>query len=87
MVQDDDDDYSASGGEAEGDPEGREEDSGDELMMNPRQEVYGGIHPVQQPAPRLKRVANAPNQQAEASPTKRRRVSDTARAKAPAKKK
>ncbi|KAF7365083.1 hypothetical protein MVEN_00379500 [Mycena venus] len=98
MVQDDDDDYrSASMSEAEAaeDPHGREEESGDELTMNPRQKIYGGIHPVPVPALptpqqtlRLKRLAaNAP-QQAEATPTKRRRVSDTApRVKVPAKKK
>ncbi|KAJ6508623.1 hypothetical protein C8R45DRAFT_448244 [Mycena sanguinolenta] len=85
MVQDDDDEYSASGGEAGDDP-GGEEESGDELTMNPRQEIYGGLHPSQ-PTSRLKRSANVP-QRVEASPTKRRRVSDTAaRVKAPAKKK
>ncbi|KAJ7175974.1 hypothetical protein C8R46DRAFT_1347443 [Mycena filopes] len=90
MIQDDDDEPSGSGSEAEGGgPRGRDEESGDELMMNPRQEVYGGVHPVlptPQPTLRLKRLANAPPQ-AEASPTKRRRVSDAARVKAPAKKK
>jgi len=89
MIQDDDD-RSTSGSEAEDEPRGREEESGDELTMNPRQEIYGGIHPVlptPQQTVRLKRLAvNAP-QQAEATPTKRRRVSDSARVKAPAKKK
>ncbi|KAJ7025354.1 hypothetical protein C8F04DRAFT_137326 [Mycena alexandri] len=89
MVQDDDDVRSASGSEAEGAPRGRDEESGDELMMDSRQEIYGGVHPVlptPQPTLRLKRLANvAP--QAEATPTKRRRVSDAARVKVPAKKK
>ncbi|KAJ7784434.1 hypothetical protein B0H16DRAFT_297645 [Mycena metata] len=88
MVQDDDD-RSASGSEAEGARRGRDEESGDELMMDSRQEIYGGVHPVlptPQPTLRLKRTANvAP--QAEATPTKRRRVSDAARVKVPAKKK
>ncbi|KAJ7442660.1 hypothetical protein FB451DRAFT_1105630 [Mycena latifolia] len=85
VVQDEDD--SASGSEA---GERQHEESGDELMMNDHQEVYGGVHPVL-PTPqasiiRVKRMANVP-QQTEATPTKRRRVSDTARARAPAKRK
>ncbi|KAJ6585116.1 hypothetical protein B0H19DRAFT_1250011 [Mycena capillaripes] len=88
MVQDDDD-RSASESEDEEVVRGRDDESGDELMMNPGQEIYGGVHPVL-PTPqttlpsRLKRLVP---HQAEATPTKRRRVSDTARVKAPAKKK
>ncbi|KAJ7288183.1 hypothetical protein C8J57DRAFT_508750 [Mycena rebaudengoi] len=83
------DDESGSSG-SEGGGQEREEESGDELHMNDHQEVYGGIHPVL-PTPqttlRQKRAANTP-QQAEATPTKRRRVSDTTRAaKVPAKRK
>ncbi|KAJ7259570.1 hypothetical protein B0H12DRAFT_1108752 [Mycena haematopus] len=77
MIQDDDDDYSASEGEAGDDPRHRQEESGDELTINPR--------PVQ-PTPRLKRAANV-LPRAEATPAKRRRVSDTARVRVPAKKK
>ncbi|KAJ7505172.1 hypothetical protein B0H11DRAFT_1977190 [Mycena galericulata] len=89
MVRDDEDE-GVSGSDAEEGQRPREEESGDELMMNPRQEIYGGIRPVlptPQPTIRLKRLANAP-QQAETTPTKRRRVSDAAvRTRAPAKRK
>ncbi|KAJ7644228.1 hypothetical protein FB45DRAFT_1053024 [Roridomyces roridus] len=83
-----DNDDGPSGSEVE---EGREDDSGDELMMNPRQEIYGGVHPVLTPESthRLKRPGNKPDQR-ENTPTKRRRVSDAGvavRSKAPAKRK
>ncbi|KAJ7781801.1 hypothetical protein DFH07DRAFT_791686 [Mycena maculata] len=87
VVHDEDED--ASGSEAGQGEYVREEDSADELMMNPRQEIYGGVHvmPTPQPTLRLKRLANVP-QQAETTPTKRRRVSETVvRARAPAKRK
>ncbi|KAJ6559058.1 hypothetical protein DFH09DRAFT_517486 [Mycena vulgaris] len=90
LVIQDDEEESASGSETGQGLHGRDEESGDELMMNHHQEIYGGVHPVL-PTPqastiRIKRMANVP-QQAEATPTKRRRVSDTVRAKAPAKRK
>ncbi|KAJ7695940.1 hypothetical protein B0H17DRAFT_1198266 [Mycena rosella] len=86
-----DDDESGSGSEAGEGQHARDEESGDELMMNHHQEVYGGVHPVL-PTPqastiRAKRTAANVPQQPEASPTKRRRVSDTARAKVPTKRK
>ncbi|KAJ7134740.1 hypothetical protein C8R44DRAFT_434284 [Mycena epipterygia] len=84
VIQDEDD--SASGNEAGQDGLGREEESGDELMMNHHQEIYGGVHPVM-PTPQTTIRVKRP-QQAEPTPSKRRRVSDTAaRAKAPAKRK
>ncbi|KAJ7147095.1 hypothetical protein C8R43DRAFT_1011814 [Mycena crocata] len=88
MIQDDEDGSSSDDGIGEV-GHSRDEESGDELTMNLRQEVYGGIHPVlrtPQETIRVKRAANGP-QQSEATPTKRRRVSDTGRAKAPAKRK
>ncbi|KAJ7095757.1 hypothetical protein B0H15DRAFT_69590 [Mycena belliarum] len=81
VIQDDDD--SASGSDVDNSRRNRDEDSGDELSMNPHQEVYGGVRPVL-PTPasttsiRTKRLPNV-TQQTEASPTKRRRVSDTTR--------
>ncbi|KAJ7212005.1 hypothetical protein GGX14DRAFT_621251 [Mycena pura] len=85
-TSDEDDDYESPSDAEQG---AHEESGDDELIMNPHQEVYGGMHPVlptPQPTSRRKRVTGAP-QQSDASPTKRRRVSDAARAKAPAKRK
>ncbi|KAK7048476.1 hypothetical protein R3P38DRAFT_3387898 [Favolaschia claudopus] len=86
MVEDEDDRSHYNSGSEQDNVDGDEE-SGDELMMNPGQEVYGGIHvhsvhPASSSTSRLKRPAangHAQHQAAEqATPTKRRRVSDTA---------
>jgi len=64
-----------------------DDDDEDELTMNPSRDhqIYG--YSIPSPQSRQKRPGNAPQQLDDASPIKRRRVSDTGRPKALVKRK